>query len=141
MDYCQLHWGMTNINVVLSDHFSDRQGVSLSPTSWPYQLPAIEELFFFEGGVDRAMKSETLRCIEAGLGAGTLEVVWHKTKTSTHIVLGLRCRDCGFMVGAEWCSPQKYPQVKQQVNSMQAAFAYWLGVALPETLSDGPTGL
>ena len=129
---------MSNINVALSDYFADHQGVSLSPTSLPYQLPAIEELFFFEGGVDRAMKSETLRCIEAGLGAGTLEVVWHKTKTSTHIVLGLRCRDCGFMVGAEWCSPQKYPIVKEKVDALQVSLSYWLGVDLPESLNDGP---
>ena len=87
------------------------------------------------------MKSETLRCIDAGLGASTLEAVWHKTNKSSHIVFGLRCRDCGYMVGAEWCSPKKHPQVKQKVDSLQVEFAYWLGVDLLETLSDGPKGL
>ena len=70
--------------------------------------------------------------------ANTLEVIWHRTNSASHIVLGLRCRDCGFMVGAEWCSPQKYPIVKQKVDALQVALAYWLGVDLPESLNDGP---
>jgi hypothetical protein len=129
---------MTQNNVSLSDHFQDHQGVSLNPISWTYQLPAIEELLFFDGGVDRAMKTEMLRCIEVGLGANTLEVIWHRSKSSSHILLGLRCRECGFMVGAEWCSPMKYPIVKQNVDSVQVALAYWLGVDLPNSLNDGP---
>ena len=140
-DYVQIHWGQSSLNVPMSHHFADNQGVELSPTSWPYQLSAVEELFFFEGGVDRVMCMEILRCIEAGLGASTLEVVWHKTKSSSHIVLGLRCRECGFMVGAEWCSPQKYPIVKQKVDSPQVALACLLSVDLPESLNDGPRAL
>ena len=138
MDYCQLHWGMTNINGSLADHFVDHQGVSLSPISWTYQLPAIQELLYPEGGVDRVLKSETLRCIEVGLGANTLEVIWHRTRSSGHIVLGLRCRECGFMVGAEWSSPLKYPIVRQKVDAVQVALACWLGVDLPTSLNDGP---
>ena len=87
------------------------------------------------------MKTETLRKIATGLGTGKMEVVWHKTKSSAHIVFGLRCRDCGYKVAAEWCSPQKHPQVKEKVNAFQVAFAYRLGIELPETLSDGPRAL
>ena len=119
-------------------YFEDNEAVEMSPVSWLNQLPAIEHLFFFEGGVDRFLKTESLRRIEAGLASSKLEVIWHKSKSSSHIVFGLRCRDCGYMVAAEWGSPHKYLQVKQKVNSLQVAFAYWLGIELPETLSDGP---
>ena len=129
---------MTTNNVPLSSLFEDSQSVSLNPISWTFQLPAIEEMLFFNGGVDRAMKSEMLRCIEVGMGANTLEVIWHRTKSSGHIVLGLRCRDCGFMVGAEWSSPLKYPIVRQKVDAVQVALACWLGVDLPTSLNDGP---
>ena len=137
-DYCRLHWGMIPNNVPLSDYFQDHQGVSLTPISWTYQLPAIEEMLFCNGGVDRAMTREVLRCIEAGLGANTLEVIWHRTKSASHIVLGLRCRECGFMVGAEWSSPLKFPIVRPKVDAVQLALAFWLGVDLPTSLNDGP---
>jgi hypothetical protein len=137
-DYIKLHWGMTQNNVSLSDHFQDHQGVSLNPISWMYQLPAIEEMLFFNGGVDRAMKSEMLRCIEVGLGANTLEVIWHRTNSASHIVLGLRCRECGFIVGAEWSSPLKFPIVRPKVDAVQVALACWLGVDLQTSLNDGP---
>ena len=74
-DYAQLHWGQSSLNAPMSHHFADNQGVELSPTSWPYQRPAVEELFFFEGGVDRFLKTETLRRMEAGLAVSKLEVV------------------------------------------------------------------
>ena len=70
--------------------------------------------------------------------ANTLEVIWHRTRSSGHIVLGLRCRECGFMVGAEWSSPLKYPIVRQKVDFVQVALANWLGVDLPTSLNDGP---
>ena len=137
-DYCRLHWGMIPNNATLSNYFQDHQGVELTPISWTYQLPAVEELLFCNGGVDRAMTREVLRCIEAGLGANTLEVIWHWTKSASHIVLGLRCRECGFMVGAEWASPMKYPIVRPKVDAVQLALAFWLGVDLPTSLNDGP---
>ena len=99
----------------------------------------IEELLFFDGGVDRAMKGDTLRCILDGLTTNTLEVIWHRTRSASHIVFGLRCRGCGFMFGAEFSSPGKYgAEVQQKVGYMQVALAAWLGVDLPTSLSDGP---
>ena len=129
---------MTTNNVPLSSLFEDSQSVSLNPISWTFQLPAIEEMLFFNGGVDRAMKSEMLRCIEVGMTANTLEVIWHRTNSASHIVLGLRCRECGFMVGAEWSCPMKYPFVAKKVDAVQVALACWLGVDLPTSLNDGP---
>ena len=136
IDYCQVHWGMTK--VALSDYFSDSQGVSLTPTSWLTQQSAIEDLLYFDGGADTAMKNETLRCLHEGLSDAKLEIVWHRTKSASHIVLGLRCLCCGFMFGAEWSSPGKYPMVKQKVEGVQLAVALWLGIDLPTSLNDGP---
>ena len=129
---------MNQYNVPLSGFFSDSQGVSLTPTSWYTQLSAIEEFLYFEGGADPAMKNETLLCLHEGLATSTMEIIWHRTKSAGHIVLGLRCRCCGFMFGAEWSSPGKYPEARQKVGYVQVAVASWLGIDLQTSLNDGP---
>jgi hypothetical protein len=133
-----VHWGKTPNKNTLSIYFQDQQGVEVTPVSWPYQHQAIEDLLFFNGGVDRDMTREVLRNIEAGLRANTLEVIWHRTTKAAHIVLGLRCKECGFMFGAEWASPTKYTVVQPKVKGVQLALAFWLGLELPSSLTDGP---
>ena len=138
-DYVQLHWGQSNPATPLAQLFA-AYAVEQNPTSWTYQMSSVDEMFFIDGGVDREVKSQTMRSIDVGLCAGDLEVIWHKTGRSAHIVFGLRCRHCAYMIAAEWGSPHKHPELRQPVKSLQLAFAYWLGVTLPETLSDAPQG-
>ena len=137
-DWCQLHWGMTPNNNSLTGYFQDNQGVAVSTVLWTNQHQAIQDLLFFNGGVDRDITRGVMRNIEAGLRTNTLEVIWHRTTKAVHIVLGLRCKQCGFMFGAEWASPTKYPVVQTQVEGVQLALAFWLGLELPSSLTDGP---
>ena len=83
--------------------------------------------------VDSVMACDCMQALEDGLKFGTLEVIWHRIGSGAHVVLGVRCKVCGFVLCLEFCSATKYgEEMMEKVKMCQLALASWLGVTLPD---------